>query len=80
MNKVIVNSVGNLQGTGPTENMEVREWNKGSWAIMHSSNGAIIYYGNGTKEEAVRILYLWTAAEEMAVVIKQAYQFQGRII
>lgn len=63
----------NLRGKGFTSMMEVRELGgNGKFAIMHTSNSAIICYGDGTKEDAERILTLLTAAGELLDALKAA--------
>ena len=72
--KCKINSDGHLQGSGSTSMMEVREIQHDRWAIMHACNDAIVYYGDGSKEEAERVLKLWTSAGVMRVNLEMIAQ------
>jgi hypothetical protein len=61
----------NLQGKGITSHMEVRELMDGRYAIMHTSNDAIICYGDGTKPHAEKTLRLLTASPKMFDALKK---------
>lgn len=51
-----------IAGTGAADMMEVRQDSDGKYRIMHKSNSAIIYYGDGSKYDAERVLKLWSEA------------------
>ncbi len=52
-----------------SQNNEVREYQKGRWAIVGKSNSCIAYYAS-SKEDAEQTLNEWDAAPELLEVLK----------